>query len=169
LQTDDADLETLGNLLQQPEHRSAAHALDLIETYVEMHENISRSRELIIERLVEFQRIMEEFLVGKTVKLSAREGIVITGATGKLKENDLSSGEYHFLYMMVAALLCQRVGTILAIDEPELSLHVSWQRRLVRALSRCASGASPLFFLATHSTAISAEHADKVITLSAID
>jgi ABC-type dipeptide/oligopeptide/nickel transport system ATPase component len=64
--------------------------------------------------------------------------------------------------MMVAALLCLQRGSIIAIDEPELSLHVTWQRKVVSARSRCAAGASPLFLFATHSAAIAAEHRDRV-------
>lgn len=169
LQTNDADLGVLSNLLNDPRYRSESRALSLIDSYLEMHENISKSRQLIADRLVEFERIMAEFLVGKTVKVNARQGLAISSMKGPLRESDLSSGEYHFLYMLVSALLCQRVGTILAIDEPELSLHVKWQRNLVAALSRCARGASPIFFLATHSTAISAQYAHKVQRLSAID
>jgi hypothetical protein len=124
---------------------------------------------LIANRLVQFENIMDEFLVGKSVKINSRDGLSIIGTSGTLTERNLSSGEFHFLYMMVAALLCQRTGTIIAIDEPELSLHVSWQRRLVSGLSKCAAGASPLFFLATHATAISANHKYAVQQLSAIE
>lgn len=169
LQTDDADLDVLFDLLNKPEYQSDARALTLIDSYLEVHENNSKSRQLIADRLVQFELIMDEFLVGKTVKINVRDGLVISSMRGKLDEADLSSGEFHFLYMMVSALLCQRIGTILAIDEPELSLHVKWQRNLVNALSRCARGASPTFFLATHSTAISAQYAQKVQRLSVID
>lgn len=169
LQTNDPDLAVLSGLLDNPQYQSDSRALTLIDSYLEMHENISKSRQLIADRLVQFEEIMGEFLVGKTIKVNTRDGLVISSMNGKLKESDLSSGEYHFLYMMVSALLCQCAGTILAIDEPELSLHVKWQRNLVKALSRCARGASPIFFLATHSTAISAQYAHKVQRLSAID
>jgi ABC-type hemin transport system ATPase subunit len=169
LQSSDAELAVLSQLLGNDHYKNDLRALTLIDSYLEMHENISKIRQLIADRLVEFEKIMDEFLVGKSVKVNARHGLVISSAFGPLKETDLSSGEYHFLYMMVSALLCQRAGTILAIDEPELSLHIKWQRNLVKALSRCARGASPIFFLATHSTAISAQYAHKVQRLSAVD
>jgi ABC-type cobalamin/Fe3+-siderophores transport system ATPase subunit len=143
--------------------------LSLIETYVEMQEAIQQARDLIATRLIEFERIMESFLVGKTIAIDKRHGLTINSRGKSLDETQLSSGEYHFLYMMVTALLCQRVGTIIAIDEPELSLHISWQRKIIRALSRCAAGASPLFLFATHSVAISAEHPDSVIRLSPVE
>lgn len=169
LQTDDAELKTLEDFLLDPQYNQEAHAQSLLASYVEVHENRKEARDLIVVRLSQFEKIMDEFLVGKQVRINSKNGLEITGRKGPIGERDLSSGEYHFLYMMVSALLCERAGTILAIDEPELSLHVSWQRKLVSALSKCSSGASPLFFLATHSTAISSAHAHRVQTLSAID
>ena len=161
-------LAILDSLLDSDTYRSPQQ-LVLIETYVEAQENAQRARDLIATRLQSFEAIMAEFLIGKTVMIDARRGLVISTEQGPLTEEQLSSGEYHFLCMMVAALLCQRVGSIIAIDEPELSLHVSWQRKLVSALATCAAGSSPLFLFATHSLAIASEHADCVLTLSAID
>jgi predicted ATPase len=169
LETDDRELNSLADLLQDDSHKNEPHALSLLASYVEIHENRSQARDLIALRLSLFESIMDDFFVGKKIRISSRNGFEIEGAAGRLKERDLSSGEFHFLYMMVAALLCERTGTIIAIDEPELSLHVSWQRRLIAALAKCASGASPLFFLSTHSTHISTAHRYAVQTLSAID
>lgn len=144
--------------------------LILLETYVEMQEGAQRAKDLITRRLQEFDNIMADFLFEKAIRIDAAKGLSIVSSAGQdLSEEDLSSGEYHFLYMMVAALLCQRTGSVIAIDEPELSLHVKWQRKLVSALARCASGASPLFLFATHSVAISAQHADRLVELSPVD
>jgi len=170
IQTEDADIASLDSILNNAEYNNEKDALNLISSYIEMHENIAQARDLIVNRLEEFEKIMEDFLVGKTVRVNTRDGLRIEGYDGnKLTEDDFSSGEFHFVYMMVAALLCERSGTILAVDEPELSLHVSWQRKLILALSKCASGASPLFLFATHSTAISAAHKDAVIQLTPVD
>jgi energy-coupling factor transporter ATP-binding protein EcfA2 len=165
LQTDDSDVDALMDLLSRKDQFNDGASLAVFEAYVEMQQNRDQTRELIANRLVSFERIMAEFLVGKVVQIDAKVGLRITSPTGDLKETDLSSGEYHFLYMMVAALLCFRTGSIIAIDEPELSLHVTWQRKVVRALAKCAAGASPLFLFATHSSAISAEHRDQVKVL----
>jgi ABC-type lipoprotein export system ATPase subunit len=169
LQTDDADLETLHTLLEQEDRARDSHSLTLLEAYVEMQENRQKARELVATRLLEFEAIIDEFLQGKNVRISAKSGLQIVTDGETLPETDLSSGEYHFLYMMVTALLCQRSGTIIAIDEPELSLHVTWQRKLIRALARCASGASPVFLFATHSPAIAAEYSDREYSLSSIE
>jgi predicted ATPase len=64
---------------------------------------------------------------------------------------------------MVAALVTKRRGTVIAIDEPEMSMHIAWQRKLVDALLRCASNASPQFIFATHAPDIVAEHRESLV------
>ena len=168
LHLEDEQLSILESLLGSGEYNSPQQT-SLIETYVESQENAQTARDLIVNRLQNFEAIMADFLIDKKVMIDPRRGLRIEARHGPLNEHQLSSGEYHFLCMMVAALLCQRMGTIIAIDEPELSLHVTWQRKLVSALASCASGASPTFLFATHSLAISSAHADKVVVLSPID
>jgi predicted ATPase len=165
LQTDAADLKSLRNLLSDKKDFTDPASLAVFDAYVEMQQNRAETKELIADRLLGFEGIMDDFLSGKQVRVDGRRGLVIETPLGALTETQLSSGEYHFLYMMVTALLCYRTGSIIAIDEPELSLHVTWQRKVVSALTRCASGGSPLFLFATHSSAIAAEHSDRVIML----
>lgn len=162
------DVNILESLISERNDYSSSQ-LALLETYVETQEIYQDARDLIAGRLLEFESIMREFLIGKEIVIDPRVGLAINSPSGEITENDLSSGEYHFLYMMVSALLCKRTGSVIAIDEPELSLHVQWQRKLINALTRCASGASPVFVFATHSLALSASHADVVQSISEID
>ncbi|HEY2034675.1 MAG TPA: AAA family ATPase [Rhizomicrobium sp.] len=169
LYTDDQDETDLIDLLSNNERYEDPASLAVFEAYVEMQQNKAQTRALIANRLENFERIMAEFLDGKVVQIDAKSGLKITAGAAELSETSLSSGEYHFLCMMVTALLCLRAGTIIAIDEPEMSLHVTWQRKVVDALTLCAAGASPLFVFATHSSAISAEHSDRVVKLGTIE
>lgn len=66
---------------------------------------------------------------------------------------------------MVAALVTRRRGTVIAIDEPEMSMHIAWQRRLVPALVECASGAEPLFIFATHSPDVASSFPQALVEL----
>ena len=145
LNTDDSELLALRSFVGASGEELSTQALQILQSYVEINERQQAQLSLLEDRIRNFEAIMDEFFVGKIVRVSRNNGLDISSSTGHLNERDLSSGEYHFLYMMVSALLCQRRGTVLAIDEPELSLHVSWQRKLVAALTKCASGAAPLF------------------------
>lgn len=162
-----ADIDKLLNLLRTEDVTSQSDAaIAALDAYVETLESKHEERQLIASRLKNFEKLIDEFFEGKTVLIDYDKGLSILTASGKeISEIQLSSGEYHLLYMMVTALVSTRTGTAIAIDEPELSLHVGWQRNLIKSLSECASGASPMFILATHSSAIGAEYQDKWIEL----
>ena len=54
-------------------------------------------------------------------------------------------------------------NTPIFIDEPELSLHVDWQRLLLPTLLE--QGAGNQFFIATHSPFVYSKYPDKEILL----
>jgi energy-coupling factor transporter ATP-binding protein EcfA2 len=82
-----------------------------------------------------------------------------------LSPNELSRGERQLSFLFCAALLSRAGRTIFMIDEPELSLNVKWQRRLVSSLVNLGRGATTQFIMATHSIEIMARHRDAIIAL----
>jgi predicted ATPase len=123
-------------------------------------------RKLVIDRLLTFEQIMAEFLDDKSVIVGDADGLRIEAADkSRLSEGQLSSGEYHLLYLMVSALVAKRRGTVIAIDEPEMSMHIAWQRKLIANLIRCASNAVPQFIFATHSPDVVAEWREFMVRL----
>lgn len=145
-------------------------ALNVLSSYVEMLESRVAERQLIAQRLEKFEQLMDDFYSGIHVRVDTKDGLhVATDAGNLLHEQQLSSGEYHLLYLMVMALTTRRRGTVIAIDEPELSMHIAWQRRLVRALIECSLGAEPQFILATHSPDLAADFKDSMISLGIRD
>lgn len=69
--------------------------------------------------------------------------------------SDLSSGEKHIITILGRAALSKNVGSIFVADEPELSLHLDWQRKILPSIQKL----SPLsqVIVATHSPSISAK------------
>ena len=51
-----------------------------------------------------------------------------------LQLNDLSAGEKQLLYLLLTVFLMDEKPAILLLDEPELSLHITWQEKLIDAL-----------------------------------
>ena len=136
----------------------------------EVLESRAREQELVAERLRTFERTINGYFRDKKIRVEPRKGFIISGLSDEqLPEESLSSGEYHLLYLMVAALTTQRRGTVLAIDEPELSMHMSWQRRLIDSLLECASNASPQLLLATHSPDIVGGYRDYLVEFGNTD
>jgi len=85
-------------------------------------------------------------------------------ATVTIKENGLknlidlgniSDGIMQVL-ILVVKILTQRKNTLLMIEEPELHLHASSQRRLFRKIQEIAEKENKQFFITTHSTIFTA-------------
>jgi energy-coupling factor transporter ATP-binding protein EcfA2 len=162
-----ADLVTLLKKLQSD--RSKPWALAAVGAYLEGLESRAEARGLVAGRLLTFERILNDFLKGKRVEVGGREGLRILAGDDALNETQLSSGEFHLLYLMVSALVARRRGTVIAIDEPELSMHISWQRRLIQSLFAVASHARPQLILATHSPDVVAEYRPYMVPLGDVD
>lgn len=79
---------------------------------------------------------------------------------------DLSSGEKQLLVILSETLLQQGRRYVFIADEPELSLHVEWQERLVKTLRELNKNAQIIF--ATHSPDIVSVYQDKVIDFETI-
>jgi ABC-type enterochelin transport system ATPase subunit len=169
LEAEPVDYKQLTAFLEKQRNEPGLErALTVLTTYVEALEARVAERQLVAERLRIFERLMNEFFENKRIRITARKGFEITTTKGKfLREDQLSSGEYHLLYLMVTALVTQRHGSVIAIDEPEMSMHLKWQRNLIRALIECASRAEPQFIFATHSPEIAADYIDDMISLTA--
>ena len=64
---------------------------------------------------------------------------------------ELSSGEQQMLALMVRVAVAAEHGALILIDEPEISLHVTWQRLLPLLLSRMSEHFGCDMIIATHS------------------
>ncbi|WP_278700442.1 AAA family ATPase [Phocaeicola sartorii] len=70
----------------------------------------------------------------------------------RIELEDLSSGEKQMLLGLITALLMEKKPAILLMDEPEISLHLSWQRQLVDVLRRMNPNCQ--LIITTHSPSI---------------
>lgn len=74
--------------------------------------------------------------------------------------NVLSSGERHIFTLIFCVSALNKNDGILIIDEPEISMHVAWQRRFAKRLSD--SGKIRQTIVCTHSPEIAADFRDKM-------
>jgi hypothetical protein len=167
LEPDHWDYNELAVFLQEKSTEPGIdYALTVLSAYVEALESRAAERQLVARRLRTFERLIADFFEDKKVLINPKQGFeIVMSSEKRLREDQLSSGEYHLLYLMVCALVTQRRGTVIAIDEPEMSMHLSWQRKLIRALVECASNAEPQFIFATHSPDIAAEYSEHLVPL----
>jgi energy-coupling factor transporter ATP-binding protein EcfA2 len=103
-----------------------------------------------------FVETVNSFLVDKHITYSFRHGfrIVTEDENDVLSPQQLSSGERQLLLLLCNSLLSRAASALFIIDEPEISLNVKWQRKLIPALLACVQASNVQFILATHSVEI---------------
>ncbi len=80
---------------------------------------------------------------------------------------DLSSGEKHMLILLLSTMVQDNKSNITFWDEPEMSLHIGWQRQLIRIMRSLNPNMQLL--IATHSPEILYEGwEDRVINIQRI-
>ena len=84
----------------------------------------------------------------------------------KLSIYSLSSGERQLLILLTETLLQQKLPFVYIADEPELSLHIEWQRNLINSIRELNPNAQVIF--ATHAPEIAANHPKKLINLTGV-
>lgn len=104
---------------------------------------------------------------GKTISISKDSELVFNQNGTILKVDDLSSGERQLLLLLVSVFLQDNQPSILLADEPEVSLHISWQQVLIDNLKRLNPNCQ--LIIATHSPSIiSRGWGDKVVQMNSI-
>jgi energy-coupling factor transporter ATP-binding protein EcfA2 len=113
-------------------------------------------------RLELFLEFLNRHYERKRVTANARDGLVLLlEDPGRvLKPSELSSGEQQILVLAYQVLFERDPGTLVLIDEPELSLHVLWQASLVDDLTKMGRARGLSFILATHSPTLIADRED---------
>ena len=82
---------------------------------------------------------------------------------GEVSYEDLSSGEKQLLIFLGETALRSGSSYVFIADEPELSLHIDWQERLVPAIMTLSPSAQ--VFFATHSPDIVSTYGDNVFSM----
>lgn len=79
---------------------------------------------------------------------------------------ELSSGEKQILILLSEAFLQHNEKVLFIADEPELSLHISWQREIINAVHSLNQNAQIIF--ATHSPEVVSQWQEYVINMENI-
>lgn len=112
---------------------------------------------LPVNRKIElFRHILDEKLA-QSFKgtMPTPEGIGISDSYGRsLRVSQLSSGEQHLLALFTRLLFDTSPGTLVLVDEPEISLHAAWQQQFIDDLERISKLVDIQVVIATHSPSI---------------
>ena len=98
---------------------------------------------------------------GKHIEIEGNKFLIKANGV-LLSSNDLSSGEKQILLLMLRIFLLDEKESVVLIDEPENSLDISWQYKLIDLLVKLNPNAQ--FFITTHSPSIFGDGwGDKII------
>lgn len=135
--------------------------LDLLQKYKERNDEIFYKINL-------FQDLINKFFIDTDKSLFIDfEGILkVRSHQGRHDTSILSSGERQ-LIILIGNLIFNREmlkNRIFIIDEPELSLHISWQEMFIDTLLQGQNDIQLIF--ATHSPAIVSKYHDSLMTVN---
>lgn len=109
------------------------------------------------ERLTLFTEFLNQHYENKRVVAAPVDGFRVemdSDPDRPIQPSELSSGEQQILVLAYEVLFRSEPGTLVLIDEPELSLHVLWQDTFIDDISRMGSVRDLQFILATHSPSL---------------
>jgi len=122
-------------------------------------DDLARRIELVLENI-------NRKFKHKTIRISKDKGLTAVTADNKVLElASLSSGEQHELVLLYDLLFRVKSNTLVLIDEPELSLHVIWQKSFLPDLLEIVSATKFDVLLATHSPFIVGDRSDLMADL----
>ena len=92
----------------------------------------------------------------KTLQISSSKGFSFyqNKTLQPLSLTDLSSGEQHEVVLLYELLFKTAPNTLILIDEPEISLHVIWQKAFIDDLKKISKLKKISFLVSTHSPQI---------------
>ncbi|KJR40974.1 excinuclease ATPase [Candidatus Magnetoovum chiemensis] len=121
----------------------------------------------ILQRLELFSNILNERqFVSKRLEIAPEFGFRFKTEDDKeLSLTDLSSGEQQEVVLLYELLFKVAPNTLVLIDEPEISLHVAWQKEVIRDLLKIVELQKITVITATHSPQIIGNYWDLVVDL----
>ncbi len=150
-----------------PTERLGEETRDVLAVYVEDAEKKLGIFEDLALKIELFQEIINSRFLYKRLSISRKDGFVFTTSRGEfLPLNALSSGEQQELVLLYELLFRLDPDSLVLIDEPEISLHVAWQKKFLEDLTKITELTSFDVLIATHSPQIIHKRWDLTVELA---
>lgn len=128
----------------------------VLSTYIDDNQKKLSTFNELRKKIDLLEDLVNERFLRKKIDVSVNEGLTVSSTTdgAPIPASGLSSGEQHELVLIYNLLFRVATGSLVLIDEPEISLHVSWQKKFLDDLLRIAESSDLKFIVATHSPSI---------------
>jgi ABC-type lipoprotein export system ATPase subunit len=147
VQNRESDVEELNHL---------AGVLTEIQSLVAQSSNL---QDMMLQPYTALGQLIAQIFHYNGIKIAS--GVTLGDSDDAIPADVLSAGEKQMLSFVAYNAFTR--NSVIFIDEPEISLHVDWQRTLFSLLE--AQGTNNQFIVATHSPFIYAKYADKELML----
>jgi predicted ATP-binding protein involved in virulence len=153
-----------------PTSQEVERKRDAVAAYVADAENKLAVFDDMAAKIELLTGIINDLFLYKRMHIDREKGYVFTShIRQEIHPGDLSSGEQHQLVLLYELLFQTKPGSLVLIDEPEISLHVAWQERFLDDLMRMAKLSKFDVLVATHSAEIIGEYWDLAVGLRGPD
>jgi predicted ATP-binding protein involved in virulence len=142
--------------LDVPPYNDNAEDAKVLTVYLSDSEKKTAVFDDLLNKIELFTNILnQKRFTFKSIQIDKDNGFVFnTNNRQPLSLTDLSSGEQHEVVLLYELLFKIKPDTLVLIDEPEISLHVSWQHAFIDDLIKIAETQKISFIIATHSPMI---------------
>jgi predicted ATP-binding protein involved in virulence len=141
-------------------------ALSVLKTFLD---DINAKMQYLYDagrKLQLFVETINSMLLFKSLKPTDDGGFTILGDDdAPIELTALSSGEQHLIVLLGELIFGAGEGTIVLLDEPEISFHPEWQEKFPKVLEQVVEINRCLIVLATHSPDLIKDNIDSVIEL----
>jgi energy-coupling factor transporter ATP-binding protein EcfA2 len=159
------NIEDLIAVLKRARNRLPV-VLKVMQPYVDGTNARLDALQEVQQSIFSFVGTIDSFYRDKKVEFDLEDGLTVTTNGQRLNPTVLSSGEKQLLLLFCNVLAARNEATIVLIDEPEISLNIKWQRRLIPSLLETSQQRTLQFILATHSFELFAPYESNVVQLT---
>lgn len=135
-----------------------------ISNFVDLAIKAEEETKEVFRPINNFLSTLSRFIEDKSFRFLS--GTLVAKKNEDIDVLRLSSGEKQIIIMLVEALLQKEGVCIYLADEPELSLHIDWQRKIVPAIKYINPNSQVI--VATHSPEIAGKYSDKMLNMGDI-
>jgi len=134
-----------------PEGELEAAIARVLSVYADDNQQKLSSLSSLLAKIKLFKALIDQRFLTKDVRITKQNGIEVTYKDRNVPIEGLSSGEQHQLVLFFELLFEINENALILIDEPELSLHVAWQKKFIGDLMQIIELNKFDVILATHS------------------
>ncbi|MBD1207126.1 MAG: AAA family ATPase [Ignavibacteria bacterium] len=154
----ESSLEVLG--YSQEDAKSLLVYLNDLEKKLGVFDDLIAKLDLFTEILNERRFTFKQIIIDREKGFHFR-----TDTNTKLDLTELSSGEQHEVVLLYELIFRTKPGILVLVDEPEISLHVKWQKEFLNDLLKIIDLQGFQVLVATHSPQIISGRWDLVYNL----